>query len=94
MSDLFRRRRRDALPEHTSYADGGCELYSACLSCPLDQCQFDGAGGASGVRRRKRNEELILAASQDGIGPGDLATMFGLSRRTVFRVLRQQRGDY
>ena len=89
MHDTLRPRRRDALPEYTQYADNGCQLYHACLECPFENCQFDGGGGPSGVRRRTRNSALVTAASSEGVNAGDLANMFGLSRRTVFRVLRQ-----
>ncbi len=94
MDDITHRRRRDALPEHTRYADNGCELHNACLTCPLEQCKFDRPGGASGVRRRKRNAAIVSAAARGGATPADLASMFGLSRRTVFRVLQENRSDY
>ena len=89
MDDTFRRRRRDALPEHTHYADSGCELFRACLECPFAHCQYETPGGAGAIRRGTRNTALAIAAGGDGVSAGELAAMFGLSTRTVFRVLRQ-----
>ncbi|HJP40250.1 MAG TPA: helix-turn-helix domain-containing protein [Dehalococcoidia bacterium] len=93
MAEILRRSRRDALPENTKYADTGCPLFSACLECPLEECQYDSASGVAGARRKARNDALVSAAREEGASASDLASMFGLSRRTVFRVLRQyQRG--
>lgn len=89
MEETLRRRRRDALPEHTHYTDHGCELFRACLECPFETCQYETPGGAGAMRRSARNAALAMAAGTERASAGELAAMFGLSTRTVFRVLRQ-----
>jgi hypothetical protein len=84
-------RRIDALPEHTNYADTGCDLYASCLSCPLPRCRYEEPGGASALLRGGRNASILRLARQDHLGVDTLAQRFGLSRRTIFRILRDGR---
>lgn len=83
----LRRPRSDALPEYTEYADTGCDLYPSCLSCPLPRCRYEDPGGAAAMLRPVRDASILRLAEQDGLSVDRLAEMFGLSRRTVFRVL-------
>ncbi|HQW51290.1 MAG TPA: helix-turn-helix domain-containing protein [Tepidiformaceae bacterium] len=83
--------RSDALPEYSDYADTGCDLYAACLSCPLPRCRYDANGGATAILREGRDEVIQRAAAHDGVSVDELARMFGLSRRTIFRVLERGR---
>lgn len=85
------RPRSDALPENTDYADSGCDLYPSCLRCPLPKCRYDEPGGAPAMLRDGRDAAILRVAGQDGITVDRLAEMFGLSRRTIFRVLRTGR---
>lgn len=89
---LERPLRIDALPEHTDYADSGCDLYPSCLRCPLPRCRYDDPGGAAAMLRTGRDASILRLAQQDGVDVDQLAVMFGLSRRTIFRVLRSGRG--
>ncbi|HMO54223.1 MAG TPA: helix-turn-helix domain-containing protein [Tepidiformaceae bacterium] len=82
--------RSDALPEYTDYRDSGCDLYSSCLSCPLPTCRYDVEGGASAILRSGRDANILAAASDGSMSIDELARAFGLSRRTIFRVLRRQ----
>jgi len=84
--------RVDSLPEHTEYADNGCDLYPSCLSCPLPRCRYDDPGGAAGMLRTGRDAAILRLAERDGVSVDNLAEMFGLSRRTIFRVLRTGKG--
>ncbi len=83
--------RIDALPEYTDYADRGCDLYPSCLNCPLPRCRYEDPGGAAAMLRTGRDASIQRLASQDGMDVERLAEMFGLSRRTIFRVLRAGR---
>jgi hypothetical protein len=87
----LRKPRIDALPENTDYRDGGCDLYPSCLRCPLPQCRYDDPGGAAAMLRTGRDANIVRLAERDGVPVDRLAEMFGLSRRTVFRVLRAGR---
>lgn len=86
-----RRPRIDALPENTDYADTGCDLYPSCLKCPLPRCRYDEAGGAAAMLRVGRDASIARLAEKGRFNANELAAMFGVSRRTVFRVLRRAR---
>ena len=88
----LRRPRIDALPEYIEYVDRGCDLYPSCLRCPLPRCRYEDPGGAAAMLRNGRDASIIRLSEQDGVSVDELARMFGLSRRTVFRVLRPARG--
>ena len=85
--------RIDALPEYTSYNDTGCDLYPSCLSCPLPRCRYDDPGGAAAMLREGRDASIIRLHRKEHVAVEQLATMFGLSRRTIFRVLRAERTE-
>jgi hypothetical protein len=88
---LDRKPRLDALPENIEYRDTGCDLYPSCLRCPLPRCRYDDAGGAAQMLRTGRDATILRLAERDGLPINRLAEMFGVSRRTIFRVLRNGR---
>lgn len=90
----IRRPRIDALPEHTDYNDSGCDLYPSCLTCPLPRCRYEEPGGAAAMLRTGRDASILRVAAEGSYGVDDLAHMFGLSRRTIFRVLRAGRSPH
>jgi hypothetical protein len=81
--------RADALPESTRYADDGCDIHPNCLTCPLPRCRFDEPGGLRAILNAQRDEE-IAELRRKGTPVGDLAGRFGVSRRTVFRILESR----
>jgi hypothetical protein len=85
-----RRTRRDALPEHTQYADTGCDVHPSCLTCPLVRCRYDSPGGVRKVYSEDR-DRAIVRAQREGVPLGAIAQRFGVSRRTVFRALARGR---
>ena len=85
---VARKPRLDALPENLEYRDSGCDLYPSCLHCPLPRCRYDDPAGAAGMLRTGRDASILRLAERDGMPVDRLAEMFGLSRRTIFRVLR------
>jgi hypothetical protein len=87
---LARPSRRDALPEHTRYVDSGCEVHHSCLSCPLVRCRYDEPGGARRLLSEER-DQTILSLRGEGRPVSLIAQRFGISRRTVFRVLAANR---
>lgn len=91
MDTLQLPRRIDALPEHTDYVDRGCDLFPSCLNCPLPRCRYEEPGGANALMRSGRDASIVAMAGERGMTVDALAQMFGLSRRTIFRVLRAQR---
>jgi Helix-turn-helix domain of resolvase len=80
------RGRGDTLPEKIGYRDDGCEIHPQCLTCPLPRCRYDEPGGLNGVLTRMRDREIVRLRSK-GTPVETIADVFGVSRRTVFRVL-------
>jgi hypothetical protein len=85
------RPRRDALPEHTDYADTGCDLHPSCLACPLERCRYDEPGGARRLASDERDRSVLSLRNDAGLPIGAIAGRFGISRRTVFRILASDR---
>lgn len=86
-----RRRKRDVLPEHVIYRDTGCDLYPACLHCPLPRCRYEEPGGAGGMLRSSRDASIVRMSRRGDMSVDAIASAFGLSRRSVFRVLERTR---
>jgi len=78
--------RADALPEFTRYRDDGCDIHPNCLTCPLPRCRYDEPGGLRALVNAHRDREIVEMRLR-GAGVGELAGRFGLSRRSVFRIL-------
>ena len=80
----------DRPPEQTHYRDEGCRFWSACLSCPFTRCLFEEPGGARQALNAARDGEIrqLFAAGERAV---DIAERFGVSRRTVYRILGGQR---
>lgn len=83
----------DLPPEYCHYRDEGCELASACLSCPLPKCVYDQPRGRQRWLKRLRDQEIVRLFNTEGKGVKELASMFSLSQRTVQRVLNRNKGD-
>ena len=82
---------RDALPEHLEWRDDGCEVAPHCLTCPLPRCRFDEPGGLRTMLSAARNQEVI-DARRGGMAISAISGQFGISRRSVFRILQQANG--
>jgi hypothetical protein len=91
MIESERRVRQDALPEFTRYRDEGCDLYPSCLTCPLPRCRYDKPGGARAILNLRRDREIRRLRRRQGLPVDMLARRYGVSRRTVFRILRKGR---
>ena len=83
----------DLPPEHCHYQDGGCELAASCLNCPFSKCIYDQPGGKQHWLKRLRDKEVARLFYGEGKGIKELASMFGLSQRTVQRALRRMRHE-
>jgi hypothetical protein len=84
--------RKDALPDHVGYRDTGCELARSCLACPLPRCQYDAPRSARKWLVQARDREIALLRRKHRIPVNTLARTYGLTRRTIFRILQEQRG--
>jgi hypothetical protein len=83
--------RADSLPEHTRYRDDGCDIHPRCLTCPLPRCRYEEPGGLRALLNEYRDREIVQMRMQ-GMGVDELAGRFGISRRTVFRILGSKAG--
>ncbi|MEX2226203.1 MAG: hypothetical protein WEB52_07125 [Dehalococcoidia bacterium] len=67
-----------------AYRDTGCSLAPSCLSCPFTRCRYEGG------RLTDRDSEITRLRAQ-GAATTAIMERFGLSRRSVFRVLQGER---
>ena len=88
----LRRVRDDALPENINYADTGCDIWHRCLTCPLRRCRYDEPGGVRRLINRARDRQITRLKQEEALPVNDLARRYGLSRRSVFRILRKANG--
>jgi len=80
----------DDLPEEHTYLDKGCRLAPSCLNCPFPYCAYDLPGGERRLLKEGRNQEIVrLSAS--GLTVKQIAAEYGVSPRTVQRVLKKAR---
>jgi len=82
----------DQVPELYPYRDDGCELSPSCLNCPLPRCKYDDPGWLQRERRRKRDHAVLEARRRRDLTVPQLAERFGVSERTVFRILSRDAG--
>ena len=87
--DTTQRVRADALPEHTDYRDTGCDVSPNCLQCPLARCKYDEPGGVRRLVTEARDREIVLLRRRHAAPISMLAGAYGLSRRSIFRILRE-----
>ena len=80
---------RDLLPEYCRYQDGGCEFASSCLNCPFPKCIYDEPGGRQSWLKGLRDKEVVKLFTTEDKGANELAAMFGVSQRTVQRILKR-----
>ena len=78
------------LPDDSNWKDNGCELFSACLSCPLPNCVEEEPRGKQRLRLLARAERMAELRRQ-GKSTGEIAELFRVSRRTVQRVLSSRK---
>ena len=78
----------DLLPEYCHYRDEGCEFADSCLGCPFPQCLYDQPRGKQRWLKELRNKEIARLFSNGDWGVKELASLFGLSQRTIQRALK------
>ncbi len=85
----YQRVRGDSLPEQTRYRDDGCDIHEQCLTCPLPRCRYEEPGGLRGMINSYRDRQIALLRD-NGVPIPDIAEWFGLSHRSIFRILESQ----
>jgi hypothetical protein len=79
----------DLPPEFCHYHDNGCEFADSCLNCPFNECLYDQPGGKQRWLKTLRDEAVLRLFTDQGKTVKDLALMFGVSRRTIQRILKR-----
>ena len=83
----------DLPPEYCHYRDEGCEFADSCLKCPLPKCIYDQPSGRHHWLKGLRDREIVRLASSESKGVKELALRFGVSQRTVQRILKRMRNE-
>ena len=83
----------DLPPEYCSYPDIGCEFSPFCLNCHLPVCVHDEPGGKQALLKRRRSAEMTRLHYREGKSVKELASEFGVSIRTVQRVLKEAKSE-
>lgn len=91
MSGNGKEPREDGLPEQIAYRDNGCDVHASCLSCPLPRCKYDDPRTFRALLNQGRDQEIVRLRREVGLPIDALARQYGLSRRTIFRILRKGR---
>jgi len=84
---------QDLPPEYCHYKDDGCELADSCLNCPFPDCIYAQPGGKQLWLKGLRDKEVLRLFTTRGKGEKELAFMFGVSRRTIQRMLKRARNE-
>ena len=73
--------------EYVHYPDTGCLASPSCLNCPLETCILDMEQTCASSRDR----EIYQAYCEQGSDVRALSARFGLSRRSIHRVVQSMR---
>ena len=79
----------DLLPDEVNWRDEGCEVFGSCLNCPLPRCVEEEPRGQQRLRLAARDRRMV-ELRRSGRSVKDIAGLFGVSRRTVERALKNQ----
>ncbi len=77
---------QDTSPEYVKYKDVGCELHSACLTCPLVVCKEELTMGIQDVRAHMRKLQIQLLRDE-GHPVRWIADVMGITARGVYKSL-------
>ena len=77
--------------EFYHYEDTGCEASDSCLDCPLPQCKYDDPVWYQRNRRLTNDFRLIHVMHRESLSIEETAERFGITVRTVFRILQRCR---
>ena len=83
----------DLLPEYLHYRDEGCELAPSCLNCSFSRCIYEESRGKQRHLKELRNNEIYRLFYSEHQSVKEIAQRFGVSQRTVQRVVRKFKGE-
>jgi len=83
----------DLPPEYCQYRDEGCEFAGSCLNCSLPICIHEMPGGRQRWLKELRDREVVRRFSVEGRGVKELALIYGVSQRTIQRILKRTKNE-
>lgn len=83
----------DLPPEYCHYKDEGCEFADSCLDCPFPECIYALPRGRQRWLKKTRDREVVKLFNARGKKVKELAMMFGVSTRTIQRILKRARDE-
>jgi hypothetical protein len=69
----------------------GCEAAGCCLDCPLPACKYEMYEQGAPIPKNQARDPEIVRLREEGMGPDEIAERFGISKRTVVRVVSEAR---
>jgi hypothetical protein len=75
------------------YRDEGCDLFPSCLKCPLPRCRHDEEARGRRPSKLLRNERIMMEQASGAKTVAELARTFGVSKRTIQRVIRRSSSE-
>ena len=83
----------DLPPEYCRYQDEGCELAASCLNCPFPRCVNEEPGGRQRWLKTLRDKSVASQFLTQDKDAKELSVMFGISQRTVQRILKRVKNE-
>ena len=80
----------DLLPEEINWRDEGCGVFGSCLNCPLPRCVEEEPRGQQRLRLAVRDGRMA-ELRRSGRSVKYISGLFGVSRRTVERALKNNK---
>jgi hypothetical protein len=78
------------LVDAVEYRDDGCEFSPSCLACPFARCKYDDPDAFFKLDAARRDREIARLRRDHRAPIALLVQAYGLSRRQIFRILRDQ----
>jgi len=78
--------RKAEVIDFTTYTDTGCQIWRACLSCPLETCIEELPAGVASLRGKVRHL-LARRLLSEGASVKAIASVFGVSSRRAYSIL-------
>ena len=83
--------RKSTTAQSGEYQDTGCDLFHSCLVCPRVRCKYDDPAEAQRERSLRQDQMRLDLMTREGLTVREAAVRFGVTARTVHRILARTR---
>ena len=83
--------RKSTTARSGEYQDTGCDLFHSCLVCPRVRCKYDDPAEAQRERAMMQDQMRLDLMTREGLTVQEAAERFGVTARTVHRILARTR---